>query len=270
VLGRTETVSTFSEADLRAHHAHHYSPGHMVLGLVGAVSPSEGCALAGRFFGDGSGPARPLPDALVETAGGGRGPSTKLVPDADNQFHLQLSFPAPGYRGGEDIPLALLARLLDDGPTTLLQRRIREELGLAYHVGAEYTGYQDVGHFDVATSVKAERLPELLEALVDCLLEFRERGPGQDDLARAKHRYRLDLEFNRDSLEAQIERYAWPLLYSQPREVEEELRRVEALAPEDIHGRAVELFERSRLHLVLVGPLGREAESAVERALARW
>lgn len=280
VVGTRATVSTFDQERLRAHHARHYRPEHMVLGLAGSLSPAEASALAAECFGQipqgnsGSAastrPAEPLSAALIEEAASTSAPSVKLVPDPDNQFHLQLSLPTKGYNSDEEIPLSLLARLLDDGPTTLLQRRIREDLGLAYHVGAEYAGYQDVGQFDIATSVQAERLPELLEALVNCLLEFREHGPSEEELARAKARHRLEIEFSRDSLDAQLERFAWPLLYSEPREVHEELALVEGITCEQLRELARRLFQPSQLHLALVGPLNADAEKMVERALGRF
>ena len=269
VLGTRATVATFDEALLRTHHARHYGPEQMVLGLAGNVSPADACALAGRFFGDLPRSGEAPPAALIEGPHEGRGASVKMVPDADNQFHLQLSFPARGYNSEDEIPLSLLARLLDDGPTTLLQRRIREDLGLAYHVAAEYSGFQDVGQFDIATSVQAERLPELLAVLVDSLVDFRDRGPLDEELARAKARHRLELEFSRDSLEAQLERFAWPLLYSEPREIAEEIERVEALTVEGLRAQARRLFQGSQLHLALVGPLNTAMEKAVWQAVGR-
>ncbi len=274
VLGTRATVATFDEARLRTHHARHYGPEHMVLGLAGNVAPAEACALAGRFFGDLPRSGEALPAALIEHPHEGphegRGPSVKMVLDPDNQFHLQLSFPARGYNSEDEIPLSLLARLLDDGPTTLLQRRIREDLGLAYHVGADYSGFQDVGQFDIATSVQAERLPELLAVLVESLVEFRDGGPGEEELARAKARHRLELEFSRDSLEAQLERFAWPLLYSETREITDEMERVEALTVEELRAQARRLFQGSQLHLALVGPLNTAMENSVWRAVGRF
>ena len=269
VTGTPETVQAFDASALRSHHGRHYTPNNMVLGICGGIPAQRGLELARAAFGGWeSAPCEPV-SMGTPASPPPPGPHTQLVPDADNQFHLQLSFPAPGYNAPEEIPLLLLARLLDDGPNSRLQRQIREELALAYHVGADYNGYLDAGQFDITTSVKAERLDELLEALVRCLADFRREGPTDQELAAARRRHWLGLEFSRDSLDALIERQVWPLLYSRPREIEEEVELVEGTSREDLHRLAEALLAPSRLHLVLVGPVNAHTQEAVAGAVKR-
>ena len=286
IVGPPETVARFTADSLRAHHQRHYVPRNMVLGLAGDLAPEQGLELARRAFGaweNGAGPppvaepwrAEPWPaepsQAETKRANGpDLGPRTKLVEESDNQFHLQLSFRAPGYNDSDEIPMVLLNRILDDGPATRLQQALREKQGLVYHVAADYTGFREVGQVDVMTTVKPERLSDLLQALTDCILSFREEGPGEQELALAKQRHRFDLDFSRDSIQAQLDRFAWPLLNSSVREAEEEWRLVEAVEAPAIHRLAQEVFSRSRLCLVLVGPLDAATEGLVERTLARF
>ena len=65
-------------------------------------------------------------------------------------------------------------------------------------------------------------------------------------------------------------RHVWPLLYSTPRLVEEELRLLEAVSLQELHGLARQVFTASRLHLVLVGPVDAETERTVSQAVARF
>lgn len=287
VTGAPETLSGIDDAAARAHHARYYAPQNMVLGICGGLSAGEGLAAARASFGAwnaGNGGEARAAESGDSTAGGGKnsvappappagacpGPQTRLVHDADNQFHLQLSFPAPGYNAPQEIPLVLLTRVLDDGPNTRLQRRIREELALAYHVGAEYTGFADAGQLDITTSVKAGRLGALLDAMVECLVRFREDGPTEKELTAAKRRYELDLQFSRDSLDAHIERHVWPLLYAKPRTIEQELETVRRTSPAELHGLAREVLSPARLQLAMVGPVDDTAREIVGRAVGRF
>lgn len=275
VIGDQASVASIGEQALRAHHARHYAPHNLVLGIAGSLAPARGFELARACFGHltngaGDAPATTPISASHPAPQPSEGPLVKLVPDADNQFHLQLSFPAAGYNDPDEFLLGLLVRVLDDGPTSRLQQRIREDLALAYHVGAEYTAYHDTGQLDVVTSFKAGRLEEMLGALLDCLKRFGEEGPTAEELLRARERCRLDLEFARDSLDARIERYVWPLLYSTPREIEQDQALLEAASLDELRRLARQVFTRSGLHLVLVGPVDAGTEQAVADALKRF
>ncbi len=273
VGGVPTTVSAISEAQVRAHHQRHYHSANAVLALVGKVGVSEGVALAGEHFGDW--PPRGACDPVTLSAPPApplraSGPHLKLVPDVDNQFHLQLSFPAPGYNDAEELATTLLSRTLDDGPTSRLQRVLREELALVYDIAAGYTPYRDTGALEIATSVKIDRFAELLRILLEELSAFRLRGPSEDEVARARLRHLFDLEFEGDSLEAQVERYSWPLLYAKVRDEAEERMRVRTITRSELHELARRLFVRENLYLVLVGPLDGTVERMVRDAVAQF
>jgi len=270
ISGTPETVGAITAAHLRNHHRENFYPANIVLALVGNLRPEVAAGWVNRCFGDWESPTleprRPLPAVGMPDSG----PVVKTVADPDNQFHLQLSFPTPGYNAPEDLPLAILSRVLDDGPSSLLQRIVREERALAYSVSGGCTGYQDAGQFDISTSVKAERLEEMLACLFQVLAGFREQGPSADDLEHARRRHRFDLEFGRDAPSAWVDRHAWPLLFSTVRDEAEELELVAAITPADLQALAVRLFARSRLHLAVVGPLDPRTEDILWRALQRF
>jgi predicted Zn-dependent peptidase len=272
VAGVPATVNGLDAEHLRAHHARHYHPANMVLGMVGNVAPEEGFALARRHYGNWQ-PEGGAPSGAGErpafTKPGGRegGPHLKLVPNPDNQFHFQLGFPAPGYNDREELAVILLARTLDDGPTSRLQRVLREEQALVYHVQAEYSSYWDTGAFEVSTSVTPDRLEPLLRCLLGELADYREHGPSADEVARARLRHLFELEFDRDSLSARMERYVWPHLHATVREEEDERAQLERVTPAHLQELAGRMFRRARAHLVLVGPLEADSEARVRGAL---
>lgn len=268
VGGTPQTVAKISKEDLMAHHKTHYTPGNMVLVLAGQVSAAQGFAFARSCFGDWENPALPLEGPLPAPPPlQSSGPTSKLVADADNQFHLQLSFPAPGYNDPKQLSLGFLSRVLDDGPTSYLQKIIREERALVYALNADYNGYFDTGQFDIATSVKTNRLEALLTHLLGSLQAFCQEGPTQKDLARARERAFHAMEFSRDSLESLTDRYGWPFLFSTVRDFEEEWAELESFSPEAMHAQARETFRPDALKFVMVGPLDNQVEYTVKKAL---
>jgi len=269
ITGTPETVSRLGEEQLRAHHRRWYLPGNCVLALIGNVRAERGGALIRRHFGDWPAGAG-LPRRAPVSEDGPRpspGPAIRMVADPDNQFHVQFSFAGPGYNAPEDLPLTLLARVLDDGPASVVQRIVREERALVYGISGGYTAYRDAGQFDIVTSVKVERLEELLDCVLGLLTGFRRAGPSPEEVERARLRHRFELEFGRDSLGAWAERYAWPLLYSSVRDETTELRALQSIGTEELRALAERLFAPERLHLALVGPLDAKVEALVRRAV---
>ncbi|MEE8434838.1 MAG: pitrilysin family protein [bacterium] len=278
VGGVPATISALGEKHIRTHHARYFRPENMVLGLAGRLDGRDAIAMVEGHFGDWkSAPgdqaenpaASPLP-AHRPGAGGSGGPGVKVVPDSGNQFHLQISLPAPGYNDAAELTAILLTRILDDGPTSRLQRVIREQRALVYHIDAGYSAYWDAGTLDIATSVATGRLDNLLKHLFEELSRFRRDGPTQDELERARMRHLYDLDFEGDSLSAQLGRYAWPQLYSTVREVEEEREGIGAITLEHLREMAGSLISRENARLALVGPADSETERRLKDALARW
>ncbi|MBI4082589.1 MAG: insulinase family protein [Candidatus Lambdaproteobacteria bacterium] len=269
VIGTRQSVERLTRETVARFHALRYRPERMVLGMAGAVTAERGFALLRRSLGgwNGAGPAADAPAAAAPPAS--QGPRLRLVADRDNQFGLQVSFPGPGYNAPEAVALAVLGRLLDDGPLSRIQRIVREERALVYGISAGYAAYRDAGQFDVATAVQPALLEPLLVTLMELLAGFRDQGPTADELELAKQRYRFDLEFSRDSLGAQIERHVWPLLYGHVLTEAEERARMEAVGVADLQQLARTLFSPQRLHLVLVGPVAGATERMIERAVAR-
>jgi predicted Zn-dependent peptidase len=261
VTGTRETVSAFTEEGVRAHYAALYQPGNMVLALAGQLEAPRALEWVRRHFGGwapaggsaNGGPALAAPPPLPMGRNGP--PPLRVVPDADNQLRLQLSFPVAGYRSDDEVPLTLLASVLDDGPNSRLQKTIREELALVYYIGCGYTAYCDAGQIDITTAVAPDRLDALLGALFPLLRDLRERGVREAELEAVKRRYRFGLEFSRDSLDAAVDRFAWPLLFGEVREESEEWARVETTSAEALSALARRALARERLHLAVVGPV---------------
>jgi predicted Zn-dependent peptidase len=271
ITGTRDSVSAFTAESVRAHFTQHYQPANIVLGIAGQLDAAQAGEWVRRHFGTwGPGENRAAALEPVAWHRNGGPPPLRTVPDADNQLRLQLSFPVAGYRSDQEIPLSLLASVLDDGPNTRLQKTIREDLALVYYIGCGYTAYCDAGHIDISTAVPRERLDDLLRALFPLLRDLRERGVNEAELEAAKRRYRFDLEFSRDSLDAALDRFAWPLLFGEVRSEADEWACVESTSAEALTALAREALAPERLHLAAVGPVDDEVRRLLRRYLDRY
>lgn len=305
--GTPDTVEGLTLDQLRVHYAHYCSPGNMVLSLTGRITAEQGLALATQAFGDwpaaegpaldvssgisvqdhapgseitpSASPSPPAPLALSAPPAPAappapvprlNGPHVLAVPDADNQFHLALNFIGPGYNDPDELAMELLVRTLDDGPGSRLQRIIREELALVYHIGSDHFRCWDTGALEITTSVRSEQFPTLLEKLLSVLADFRDEGPTQAELTHAKTRCLFDLEFSRDSLSAHEDRYVWPLMYSRVRSEAEEAAIIQGIQLEHLGELAKKVLQRENLHLVLVGPLEDNTNKLLQKLVENY
>ena len=269
--GTPETVSRITVANVIDHYRRHYHPANMVLAMAGRLDEEAAISAARRCLGEWDhAPAEGVPLCPGSTPSPHEGPATQLVHDPDNQFRLQMSFPATGYRHPDEIPLAMLGGILDDGPNSRLQQIVREQQALVYDIAAGYTSYWDAGQMDINTAVTPERLGSLLNSVLAILHRLCESGVEPEELEAAKRRYRFALEFGRDSLDAHLNRHGWPVLFDAVRDEPEERRIMEAVTTEQLNTLAGRIFTRERLNLVVVGPVDDRAAAIVQESIDRF
>jgi zinc protease len=147
-LGSPESLTALDRLDLAAHHARHFSGSNLTLAIAGDFDPKETLALLSELFSalpKGERWAAPASQLAVG------GEQLRNLPK--KQAVLAIGFPGTTVSGTDRHSLAMIQEYASDmaGP---LFTRIREELGLAYQVGAtQFLGY-DTGLFTfyVATS----------------------------------------------------------------------------------------------------------------------
>jgi predicted Zn-dependent peptidase len=137
----------------------HYTPERVVVAAAGSVEHDDLAAQVRDAFWRllGSGPPRPARPAPFHT-----GVVMEDAPVA--QAYFALGLPAPAYADAERYGVHVLARLLGGGLSSRLFRRVREERGLAYHIGTDYQAYRDGGMLLVAGSTAPENFVALLRA----------------------------------------------------------------------------------------------------------
>lgn len=254
IAGPPSNVERFGVADLVAHRDRFYVASNAVLAVAGPVAAADVHRMAElRLGGLPSGVASvDLPPEL-----GRKLPALKVVQDSGSQTDVQLAFLAPPESDPDGVALQVLLRILDDGVAARLQRRLCDELGLAYHVGASLESYRDVGLLLVEGAVRHEKVPALLDGLGGVLAELRERPVDDQELHRARMRYRFSLSQRLDSPEAMATWVADRELLGSREPFERRMERVERVTSEDVTRVARRVLRPENLLVTAVGHLGR-------------
>jgi predicted Zn-dependent peptidase len=160
-------------------------------------------------------------------------------------------------------------RVIDDGMSTRLHRRICEELGLAYEVFATLEPYEEAGVLDVGAAVEHSKAPVFVRAALGLLEELRDRAVGKQELEKVKRRYQWQLEAILDDAQALGAHYGQRALLGQEGHIGALRAQIAKVTPSEVRAIAREVLCREGLHLVTVGMLDRSQRKSLRRAFSK-
>jgi predicted Zn-dependent peptidase len=265
VTGPAENVTRFGRADLERWLAERYSARNAVVCVTGGIEAGPVMDAVERAF---AAMREGAPQRAEPPPAGSSGPSAVHVDKPGSQTAIRIAFKTPGLCDPDVSAAELLLRLLDDGMSTPLHRRVFEDCGLAYNVGADLELYADTGALNVDALCSHDSVVPLAEEVLAILGALRDARVSGDDLDKAKRRAVWGLERHQDDADAMNEWYGEQELIARPRRLEDEARAVLALDPADVSRAAARIIRRDDLHITTVGVLGDRQRSALER-LAR-
>ncbi|HEX8435236.1 pitrilysin family protein [Archangium sp.] len=152
VIGWPSDIESWKQEDLERYFRTYYAPNNATLIVVGAVTPEEIFSLAEKYLEPI--PAQPAPEPVRTVEPPQQGERRVVVRKLAQAPLLQMAF--HGLKGSDaDAPaLDLLVRILTEGNSSRLHRRLVEETQVAINVG----GYQGAG-FDPSLTWMLVDLP---------------------------------------------------------------------------------------------------------------
>lgn len=185
ILGTRELVQGLTRERLDAYYKKHYVPGNMTLVVVGPVTPADVRSLAAATVGRLAGPppARPPATPVPRLAGGRR----EDVRRPERQAYLGLAWQAAATgMAAEDIPAVdLLSYILGDGPSSRLNRVLREDKGLVQSIEATYVTREQSGLVSVTARLDPRHLDAAEAAILDVIRRVRAEGVTEAERQRA-------------------------------------------------------------------------------------
>ncbi len=267
ITGDAANIGRFEVPDLHRWLARFYGATNSLVVIAGAVDAEESARLVREAFSalPAGAQAETVTPSLVD-----REPGFSFVESVGSQTELRVSFLGIGERDPRRLELEFLARVLDDGMSTRLHRRICDEQGLAYDVFAALDLYEDCGVFDLGASVEHSKAPALIEELFALARELRESLIAPEELEKAQKRYLWELRATLDDAIGLANFYGVRGLLGVPGTLMEVADAVQRVTAEDVRALARELFRRERLSVTLIGLLEDDALDACEKLVAAY
>jgi len=268
VLGTSASVASFDSDKLRRFYRRWYAPDNLTLVAVGDLDAEDFLRRAEAAFAgatpSGVRRARPVEPPQRELR-------LRLLERDFERASLELCWPAVPFRHPDAPLLDLLAFVLGQGESSRLDRRVKEELGLADRIDAScYTPF-DAGVFGIGADLDAERAPALLTAIVRELENLRRETVGADELEKARRNFLAAKAWEQESVSGMARKLGSSfLLTGDPGFEDAYLARVREATRADLLRAAREWLVPERQSLALVAPTGSAPpEAELRAALAR-
>jgi predicted Zn-dependent peptidase len=196
VLGTLESVLSLTKDTLKVFHQRFYGARNMVLVIATPKSPEEVQNHLGPFRDLPQGEEVQFPPVVYP-----ENPSRVTFAEGYGDLvTLVAGFRVPGPKDPECVSLDLVSRILGDGSTSRVTKRLRTELGLAYSAEVYHTKYEDQGLFWIGLSVNPQKTEEALRELLQLFQQLRKVPTSEAELSKAKTRARYQIGMSEDSL----------------------------------------------------------------------
>ena len=216
VIGWEHEMAKLSREDALHFYSRYYAPNNAILVVSGDVTPEEVKRLAEQTYGKV--PANPDVDGRVRPSEPPQIAARRLQlkdPRAGNaSFHRY--YIAPSYstaKPGQAEALDLLMKILADGSTSRLYRKLVVEEKIAATSGGDFSGWGlDSGAISLyAVAGNGVGLAKIEEAVDSVLNEVRTKGVTAAELERAKKTFLADFVYESDNQASLARRYGWGL-----------------------------------------------------------
>jgi len=183
-LGVEETVKKLQADDLKAFHRRLVTPDNCVLAIYGDVKTDEVKTAVEKTFGKWE--TNPLEKLQLPKSDMQRPTSNRVTERRDKrQAVLVVGFPGTTMFDDDRYALELIQESCSDLGSRLFLR-IREELGLAYYVGAQNLAGLVPGYFAFYTGTEPSKVEQVEKELLREAELLRNEGLTAEELKRAK------------------------------------------------------------------------------------
>jgi len=251
ILGTKESVGALSDVDLRRVHDRAYRQPNLLIAAAGNVKASRVQQLAERWFGAAPDGARLDPVAQPH-------PCTASFTHLERQSaqtHVVFGTHTFGHGDPRRYAMVMLSNAFGGGMSSRLFQRVREELGLAYAVLTFQSFHQHAGTAGVYVGTRHSRADEAIAVIRDEYTRLMRHGLSAEELEDIKGQVKGQIVLSLESSGSRLHRLAGTALYDEEYlEIDELLRRVDAVTLDEVAALAAEYFDPDRQVVVRLGP----------------
>ncbi|WP_432986851.1 M16 family metallopeptidase [Dactylosporangium sp. CA-233914] len=256
ISGTVTSISALTRKQIDGFYRRRYRPETMVIAAAGNLEHAKVVKAVRAAFdqaGWGDTPAVPVPRRSRTNRVPARSGQIVVRNKDTEQAHLVLG--CTGYPRQHDDRFALgaLNNVLGGGMSSRLFQQIREQRGLAYSVYSFTSQYSDAGLFGVYAGCAPGKVEEVLDITREELTRVAAEGVTDIEVERGKGMLKGAVVLGLEDTGSRMSRLGkGELLYDELLSVDDVLRRVDAVTPEQVRKVAGELLARP-MSLAVIG-----------------
>jgi zinc protease len=257
-IGSMEDLDRASAADVKAFYNRYYVPNNAILVIVGDFATPAAESLVQQDFAPLPAGPEPFDRAARNIPAEPPQPAKRVL-----KLQKEVSLPAviEGYHMPADgtadaYPLRLAAKLLSEGESSRIYRRLVYEKQIAVQAQSEGNFTEDPNLFFVMAVLNPGHSPAEGEAEIEDELARLRRAPiSQQELEKAKNQILRDFILSRQSDQSRAEQLGYAaVVLKDPDLLDAELDRFLAVTPADIQRVAGKYFVPENVTVVEVSP----------------
>ena len=250
ILGKRETLETFTADIIRNYMEKHYFPENIVVSLAGNIT-KDIIAKVEQLFGQ----FKATNKAVKSTPSYPKFNSGEVRKKSDTeQAHVAISYPGISVKDARMYSFIALNNIIGGNMSSRLFQEIREERGLAYTVFSYQSSYEDVGAFTIYASTSVQNLDTLLFQIDQSLLDIVVGGVTEDELHNAKEQLKGSFVLGLEGTEAYMNRNGTnELIHRRHRSVDEVLENIDAISMQEVD-ELIDLILKAEPAIAIIGP----------------
>lgn len=186
IIGFRETVSSFTQQDIKDYIATWYQPQSMLLVVCGQVNPDEVLAEAQKLMGGLKNTRNLALPAAISPSTLSNGPHFYTEKRPLNKVYLSACLPVPGYTSPKTPELEILAYLLGGDNTSLFYRKYKYEAQLVDDISVSLYSFERVGLLYLNVLLDESKVTTFWHKFAADLPRLSARSFSESDLIRAK------------------------------------------------------------------------------------
>jgi predicted Zn-dependent peptidase len=233
VIGREETIRSFTRERIRDFAAAFYVPGNMVIAAAGNLEHEKLVDLVRAKFtrGKGRGGARPRRRRPRVHA-----PRLQTVERPITQAHICMGTIACNVRSTHRYPLMMMSTLLGEGMSSRLFQSLRERYGLAYNVYSFVNTMSDTGNFGVYIGTDAANIERALDAIRKEFAKLRTGKVSDAELRRTASQVKGTIALSLESVSSRMMRLgSGEMYYGENFALKDVIDRIDGVTAREIH-----------------------------------
>ncbi len=255
ILGTRESVNSFDESNFKEHIKSFYVPERIVIGINGNFNKDEMLEKIEEYFGSLENTGNPLKGEEIPFR------KTMSLKKMDTeQTHITLAFEGIPIQHEDLYPLQVCMFILGTGTSSMLNQRIREQLGLVYSIDSWLTRYLGGGYISVSMSLGSKSEEKALKETLSIIRSF-SSVVTERQVGIAKEKLISSLIMSREQPQSKLSAMGYSLLFTGGFADDDEIiSRIKAVSLEKVKVAADKYLNTEEMSFTAVGRVKTEDE----------